>query len=145
MAVALAAVMRQIRNYFNRGDRPYSGEVTITGNVLLPAQAAPYVAIHGSAWHDGVYAVIGGALQDVPDGLPDETFTGLVWHLYPPADFLDLCKQISAYDDKHPTGAYASETFGDYSYSRSGGAQPWQQAYAAQLNAYRRMFTEVEV
>ena len=104
MAVAIADVMRHVRNFFNRGF--YRGEISITGNTLLPAQAAPYVAIQGSAYHDGVYAVIDGYLQGMADGLPDETFSGLVWQLYPPADFIRICEQISAYDEKKAEGVH---------------------------------------
>jgi hypothetical protein len=76
----------------------------------------------------------------------NEEFDGRVWLLKPPADFLDLCAEISAYDDKNPAGAYAQESFGGYSYSRrnAGGSTAWQDVFAGRLASYRgKMFSEV--
>lgn len=149
MAISIEAVMRRIKNFFNRrGEPPYMGEISITGSVLTPAPSAPWVAIRGSTYHEGVYRCDSGVLQGIPEGRPDETFTGVVWKLYPPDDFLALCEEISSYDQKNPVGAYRSESFGEYSYTRgtgsSGGVMTWEQAYASALAPYRRMFTEVE-
>lgn len=147
MAISIEAVMRRVKNFFTRrGEQPYSGEISITGNVLTPAPSALWVAIRGSLYHDGVYQCVNGYLQGVPEGRPDETFVGVVWQLYPPDDFLALCEEINSYDQKNPVGAYQSESFGDYSYTRgtgSGGVMTWEQAYASALAPYRRMFTEV--
>ena len=144
MAVSVAAVMRHIRNYFDRGYR--YGDFTIIGGALTPAPDSAYVYIAGSVLHDGVWALSGDMLQGVPDGLRDESFSGRVYELHPPDDFLRLCGEISEYDDKNPVGALQSESFGDYSYTRAsvqGGAQGWQAAFRPQLDAYRRMVTEV--
>lgn len=146
MAVSIAAVMRRVRNYFERGYR--EGTFSIVGNVLSPAVDAPMIAVTGSRYHDGVYASVNG-IMSVEGVKPDETFEGIVWKLYPPDDFLGLCKQISQYDDKNPVGALASESFGDYSYTRGsdgqGGVMGWDKAFADGLASYRRMFTEVNV
>lgn len=147
MAVSIAAVMRRVRNYFERGYR--EGTFSIVGNVLSPAVDAPMIAVTGSKYHDGVYASVNGIMQGVESVKPDETFDGIVWKLYPPDDFLQLCEQISKYDDKNPVGAFASESFGDYSYTRGtdgkGGVAGWNNAFAASLASYRQMFTEVDV
>ena len=141
MAVSIAAVMRQVRNFFVRGYM--DGEFIIGGGVLTPEPPAHFVAITGSAFSDGVYSVF--------DGFPSSAsgkFTGRVWLLHPPDDFLALCQQISAYDDQNPVGAMQSESFGEYSYTRAvgnSGAIPWQTAFAQQLAPYRRMFAEVDV
>ena len=146
MAVSVAAVMRQINKFFVGGYR--SGDFAITGGALSPAPSCGYVYIQGSKRHDGVWAVSGDMLTDLPDGLPDETFTGRVYELNPPGDFLALCGEISSYDDAHPVGEMQSETFGDYSYTRAsaqGGEHGWQSEYRTRLNAYRtRMYTEVD-
>lgn len=140
MAVSMAAVMRHVRNYFERGY--IDGTFTVSGGMLTPAPQTPYFAVQGSLGYDGVYSVFEG----LPENMP-ETFTGRVWLLHPPDDFVSLCEQISAYDDKNPVGALQSETFGEYSYTRYNGysgPQTWQTAFAAYLTPYRRMFTEVE-
>lgn len=145
MAVSMAAVMRQIRNYFERGYR--AGTFSITDGVLTPTPSCRYVYIQGSASHDGVWSLADGALQDVPDGIPNEAFTGRVYALHPPNDFIALCREISDYDSKNPIGALQSESFSDYSYTRAGGGsagtQGWQADFASRLAPYRRMYTEV--
>lgn len=145
MAVSVAAVMRQCRNYFPTGYM--DGTFRITGNVL-PGVDSPWVYISGSAYHDGVWQLADGYLTGRSvDGLGDESFDGRVWMLNPPEDFLELCKEIKAYEEKNPIGAFASESFGAYSYTRgtgNGQAQGWPAAFSAQLAPYRRMFTEVK-
>lgn len=142
MAVSIAAVMRRVRNFFER--ESIEGTFTIAGGVLAPIPDAPYIAVSGSSWHDGVFPV-----GELPDDKPDETFDGNVWGLHPPDDFLAMCEAIKAYDEKNPVGAYQSESFGQYSYTRGnvGGTagNGWEAAFACQLSPYRRMFTEVDV
>ena len=126
MAVSMGSVMRHCRNYFEEGS--YDGEIVIEGGQLItPALAhGRYIAIRGSAWNDGVH--------QVGDELTDETFTGRVWVLSPPAAFVAL----------------QSESFGSYSYSRGSagnvtGAAGWQGAFAGRLNDYQRLMSEVMV
>lgn len=142
MAVAMGSVMRHCRNYFETGS--YDGEIVIEGGQLItPALAhGRYIAIRGSAYNDGVH--------QVGDALTDETFTGRVWVLSPPAAFVALVEEISAYDDKNPVGALQSESFGSYSYSRGSagnvtGAAGWHGAFAGRLNDYQRLMSEVMV
>ena len=142
MAVSMGSVMRHCRNYFEAGS--YDGEITIAGGQLItPALAhGRYIAILGSAYNDGGH--------QVGDELTDETFTGRVWVLSPPAAFVELVEEISAYDDKNPVGALQSESFGSYSYSRGSagsvpGAAGWQGAFAGRLNDYQRLTSEVMV
>ena len=154
MAVSIAAVMRRVRNYFER--ECIEGAFAICGGVLEPMPDAPYIAISGSARHDGVFpasALSGELTGDELSGLinhdivlaKDETFDGKVWGLHPPDDFLALCEEISAYDGKNPIGAPQSESFGAYSYSRGAAEGGWEAAFAGRLLPYRRMFTEVNV
>lgn len=143
MAVSVAAVMRHINNFFEVGC--ITGGFVISGNAIVPAPDAPWCFVKGTCLHDGVYKVEGGKLVGFPDHLPDEESDGIVWLLNPPADFLDLCALISAYDDKNPVGAYMQESFGGYSYMRGqNGSMSWQKAFAAHLAPYRKMYTEVK-
>ena len=146
MAVSVAAVMRQCRNYFETGY--IDGTFRITGNALSGAEGAKWVFISGSLYHNAVWEIVDGYLtgRDV-DGLPDEEFDGRIWFLDPPPDFLELCKTIKTYEEKNPVGALAQERFGEYSYMRgmSGRASDssWTAAFSAELLPYRRMYTEV--
>lgn len=141
MGVTIAAVMRHVNNYFQRAEETISGTISITGGAVTPTVAAPYVCIHGSAHHDGVHRL--GELEGA-----DETFTGTIWQLYPPADFIDLCQQIAAFDTETPLSPLQSESLGEYSYTRAQGKTAavlsWHEAFAISLAPYRRMFTEVK-
>lgn len=146
MAVSVAAVMRQCRNYFQTGY--IDGTFRITGNALHGVSGAHFVFISGSAYHDGVWEMCDSYLtgRDVA-GLHDEEFTGRVWLLNPPPEFLELCATIKTYEEKNPVGALVQERFGEYSYMRgqAGTARDasWQVAFGLALAPYRRMFTEV--
>lgn len=139
MAVSIAAVMRHVRNYFERGC--VEGEFAVSGGVLTPAPNAPFFAVEGSMFHDGVYRP--GEMKEAPH----EKFSGKVWLLCPPDDFLKLCEEISAFDDANPASTMQSESFGEYSYTRGGDSskQTWAAVFSSKLNSYRRMFTEVGV
>lgn len=143
MAVNVAAVMRQINNYFEVGHM--DGTIVISGNAILPVPRAEWCFVKGSMTHDGVWQVSDGVLTDVTAYHPDEEFDGRIWLLSPPADFLALCSEISAFDDKNPTGAYLQESFGGYSYIRSQNiaGRSWRDVFKERLAPYRRMFTEV--
>lgn len=142
MAVTVGSVMRHCRNYFERG--LFDGDFTIQGGALVsPALAdGRYIAISGSAYNDGVHKV--GA-----DTLTDESFTGRVWLLSPPASFIALAGEIAEWDEKNPTSAYTSESFGNYSYTRAsdgqGGAATWQSIFASRLRDYQLLSSEVMV
>lgn len=143
MAVSVAAVMRHCRNFFEVGH--VDGNIAISGNAITPVPGSPWCYITGSWFHDGAWMTDGGHIENLPSNLPDEEFTGRVWTLNPPRDFLDLCEAISAYDDKNPTGALLQESFGNYSYMRNQAiaGQSWQMAFREQLAPYRRVFSEV--
>lgn len=138
MTDTIAVVMRHCNNYFER--EKVEGEIVIDRDgVLSPAMDAPYVAIKGSAYHDGVYRT-----QEVPGGIA-ERFHGEVWGLYPPVGFIALCGEIEAFAAKRAEGAPTGESFGGYSVSYGANAATWQGAFADRLRPYRRMFTEVGV
>ena len=139
--IQVGDVMRACRNYF-----PASfthGAWTITDGLLTPDLAVKpggWIAVTGSERNDGVYQL------DDSGGVPgatDESFTGSVWRLRPPRAFIALCEEIAAYDAAHPASTVASESFGEYSVSLSGGG--WEAAFAARLAPWRRMFAEVIV
>lgn len=145
MAVSVAAVMRQCRNYFETGY--IDGTFRITGNALSGADGARWVYISGSECHNGVWEVYNGYLTGRSvAGLHDEEFEGRIWFLDPPPEFLALCETIKTYEEKNPVGAFAQERFGEYSYMRnmrSGADTGWAASFRNELAQYRRMFTEV--
>ena len=114
MLQTVSALMSQCRNYFETGY--IDGTFRITGNVLEGVEGAHYVYISGSLYHNGVWEICDGYLtgREV-DPFHDEEFDGRVWFLNPPPDFLAICKNINAYDEKNPMSAIIRETFGGYS------------------------------
>ena len=152
MADMTGAVMAQVRNYFE-GD-PIEGQISVTaeGMIMLPDDLPMclYVAICGSAMHDGVWRVSGGYIFDgeaTPE-LPAECFVGTVWPLYPPQAFLRICKDVAAFEAERGLSPVVSESFGGYSYSLAtgqNGPMTWQERFSQKLRPYCRMFTEVGV
>lgn len=147
MGATVADVMRHLNNYFETGYR--KTDFSITGGVLSPGEClhpGGYIAIEGSCFHNGVWKLGPGLTLEGNTEL-DETFNGKVWFLFPPKDFLALCKDIADFDKKTPVGALQSETFEDYSYTRvtgqNGAVLGWKEAFAPFLSHYRKMFTEV--
>ena len=143
MAVTIEAVMRHCNNFFVKAWM--DGEFTVTDGQLTDEavlSSARFYAIEGSRFCDGVYG----------EGIPNdgnETFTGRVWLLNPPSDFLMLCKKASEYDEAVPANAPVSESFGAYSYSRPTGSNgapvSWKDALKSELARYWKPFTEVHI
>lgn len=151
--MTLTEVCQYLRNWFNRkpngADLPkWQGTFTITSgtlqnNGLVEGQ---YFRILGSLFNDGVHKV--------GDVLTDETFEGAVWAMAVPQEVIDLVAEIGEWQDKYGgvdsanLSPYNSESFGGYSYSKSGGgaansasggAGTWQSVYASRLNMWRKI------
>ena len=138
-------VMREVRNVFPAACT--EGTFVLSGGALSPDCALlpeDWVALCGSLRNDGIYQL--DAQGRIP-GARDERFTGEVWLLRPPPEFLALCAEIIAWDGRNSRDAVTRESFGDYSWSRAvdryGLPLDWRDAFAARLLPYRRMFREV--
>ena len=84
----------------------------------------------------------------------EPAFSGAVWDMRVPPEIVDLDAEVEAWSAKY-AGAdsaamspFDSENFTDYSYSKSSGASSggngngpvsWQSAFAAALNAWRKV------
>ena len=139
MTVKVSDVMRHVRNHFVRD--AITGNWAHTEGVLTPSEhLAPgmWIALSGKDTPQGVYQLDenGG----IPN-MPNTTFTGTVYLLDPPADFIRLCGDIGCWAAAHPDPSVSSEKLGEYSVSRS--AVTWETAFAPALAPYRRMFPEV--
>lgn len=141
MTVKVSDVMRHVRNHFIIHSIHTTWQHT--GGVLTPnaaLQPGMWIAVTGPDAPSGVYQLDeeGG----IPD-LADVTWTGRVYILHPPADFIHLCGDIACWAAANPDPAITAEKLGEYSASRR--AVTWQEAFAPALAPYRRMFTEVQV
>ena len=139
----LTELCAEIRNYFLRGDDDiHAGSYEIKdGSLVLPFLLnKQYFRIVGSALNDGVY-------QYPAEGLIDESFAGAVWAMAVPPQVIALSREIDEWNEKNAdaiNSPYTSESFGNYSYSKSAGSQgggvlAWQDQFRAKLNPYRRL------
>ena len=118
----------------------------ITGDYSL--QENQYFRIVGSVFNDGVYKF------DDDLELEDETFDGAIWAMAVPKEVIALAADIKDWSDKYlgidsaDMSPFNSESFGGYSYSKSGGASSsgnvdlsgtWQGAFADRLNHWRKI------
>lgn len=139
----LEQVLNHLHNWFEVGIHP--GTYTIlNGNIVLPfLQSGQYYRIVGSIFNDGLYRY-----GTENEQLQNETFDGAIWALAIPKTVISLSDEISVWLDKYGSvieNPYTSESFGGYSYSKSGsmddgaGSSSWQAAFRAQLNPWRKL------
>lgn len=148
----LTEICANIKNYFTYEKDKHIGDFAIVDGQITPSFDIPtdYIRIVGSHLNDGVHkrGDNGFELQD------EAEFHGAVWVMSPPKAFLDLAAEIADWQaknggvDSQAMSPFNSESFGGYSYSKSGGnaaggsssgGASWQNAYATRLNAYRRI------
>ena len=135
----LAELCAEVRNYFETEKR--FGDFTISGGTFAPSdfiKDGQYFRIVGSTFNDGVY-------RYPATGLTDETFTGAVWAMSLPPDFIALSTEIEEYNnsDAGKTSPFTSESFGGYAYTKAtdsnGAPVGWQKAFASRLNLWRKI------
>lgn len=145
----LGEICRELNNWFDENPKAGSkdrlfGEFVIKDGVIdlseTDIKPGQYFRIVGSVLNDGVY-------QHPASGLTDETFDGAVWLMYVPNEILRLAQDIEAWQEKYggidsaAMSPFQSESFGGYSYSKSGsgGAMTWKSQFADRLSAYRKI------
>ena len=142
----LETVLMYLNNWFAVGR--YDDTYTIEdGKLTLPFLVnGQYFRILGSLLNDGVYKYANGTALDETGTeitLIDETFDGSVWALAIPKGFLSMVEEITVWTAKNGDGgAYTSESFGGYSYSKAtnskGMAVGWRDVFAAQLAPWKK-------
>lgn len=149
----LTELCQYCRNWFDR--KPdgsyhpkYDGTFTaVNGELTYPDMATgQHYRIMGSMLNDGVHTAGDGSLQA-------ETFSGAVCLMGIPPTFVQLAADIAEWqamyggNDSAAMSPYASESFGGYSYSKSGGgasdgttgAGTWQAAFSKRLDVWRKV------
>ena len=143
----ITEICAEIKNYFTYDKDKHPGDIKIEdGKVVGIELPTTYFAIFGSRHNNGVHKTT--------DTLVDEEFRGAEWVMSPPAAFLSLVGEITAWQtangapDSAALSPFYSESFGGYSYTKSAGstsgagnsaAASWQAAYADRLKLYRRV------
>ena len=150
----LTEICQYLKNWFNRKpdgtDYPkYYGIFTIEdGTIQMDGQLADgqYFRIMGSLFNDGIH-------KYGSDVLTDETFNGSVWALSIPPQIVQLATDIEQWQAKYGSidseamSPFQSESFGGYSYSKSGGGASdgvsgggtWQTAFRDRLASWRKI------
>lgn len=147
--MTLTELCAHLRNWFVRSesDKHYGVFEINDGALILPSgvtlREGQYFRVIGSVFSDGVH--------QHPAVFPaDETFGGEVWCMTVPSEVLTLCEEIGEWEKKYGEAAvspFISESFGGYSYTKSGGASitgtngviSWQTQFKARLNRWRKL------
>ncbi len=145
MTVTMSELMRVVRNAFVDGAadgtwRAKDGVLSGDGAPLPPG----WVMVEGGPLPGIHHIEADGAIE----GLPDGEWSGRIWLLSPPEDFVRLLEEINAWLDKHDDAGVIrrSERFGAYSQDTSyASALTWQTAFADRLMPYRKMFSTVSI
>lgn len=147
----LTELCKEINNWFNYNQPKFFGSFVIEDSKLVGdfgLQDGQYFRIVGSIFNDGVHQYT-DELE-----LVDETFDGAIWAMAIPQEVIALSQEIKGWKDKYQTldsaamSPFNSESFGGYSYSKSGGASSsgnvdlsgtWQGVFADRLNHWRKI------
>lgn len=140
----LEELMRECKNWFVVPGGVHLGLFSIAkGHISLPfLKVGQYFWIAGSVFNDGLYQYGSCVLQD-------EEFTGAVWALAVPAEFVKLAEDVQAWreaNEKAAQSPFQSESFGGYSYTKASGntaqggsALSWQSVFSARLKKWRKL------
>ena len=146
----LTQICQYLRNWFDReriiGKFAITGgEITFANGAALPLLPEQYYRLIGSVFNDGIKRYCVDTLTDEP------IFSGAVWSMAVPPDFIELVAEIEKWCGDNAqaiSSPYASESFGGYSYSlRSGGGSSgsgdagltWQGQFASRLRPWRKI------
>lgn len=146
----LSAICREVNNYFIKDNSAiHLGDYSISSGIITGISSpldflknGQYFRIVGSDLNDGVYKYTGQAIST----LKDEEFSGAIWAMSVPVDFIALAEEIKAWNDTYSAEAnspYQSESFDGYSYSKASGTNgdtSWKAQFRSRLNAYRRLY-----
>lgn len=146
-------VCREVRNFFETASE--SGDFSLFDSQIAlngVYKAGQFLLITGSLRNDGIYkiATAENGVCSLEGVCEDEVWSGTVYTLRFPPDFLALCGEIQAFQEREGNSNIVSESvLGVHSYSAAtdskGGRQKWQDVFRKELAPFRRMFTEVKI
>lgn len=149
----LTEICQYLKNWFDKdrfyGDFKIEDHVLTMGGAELPIKEGQYFRIIGSVFNDGVHL-----MNSASSDLVDEEFDGAIWLMAVSSAVISLANEIEAWQAKYGgadsvnMSPYNSESFGGYSYSKSGGgssdgntsgAGTWQGVFAKRLSLWRKI------
>jgi hypothetical protein len=152
MEIELTDLCQDLRNWFDRAR--YIGKITLDAEGGVFCNGVAVGLLEGQ-----YFRVIGSIFADGVHKYPDtetlaESFDGAVWAMAVPPPVIKLVEDITAWRGKYEAAdaaamsPFSSESFGGYSYSKSGGGSSdsanagganWKSAFAARLNQWRKI------
>lgn len=131
----LEQILRYINNWFVVD--AHSGEFSVeNGGITLPFLAnGQYFRVIGSVFNDGLH-------QYPAENMTAEMFCGTVQSLAIPADVVLLADDIAEWLKNNRSVAespFQSESFGNYSYTKSSDSAGWQGTFKTRLNVWRKL------
>lgn len=129
----------ETRNWFDVSRHIGNFEIENGTTDLDFLQEGQFFRIVGSIFNDGVYQ------YNDKLNLKDETFKGAIWAMAVPQTVIDLIDKIKQWETDNAqalNGAFASESFGGYSYSlgTSGGeGLNWQTHFKNDLERWQKI------
>lgn len=129
----------ECRNYFTSDKDKLSGDFTITNGSLNLGDSAKngqYFRVIGSTFADGIH-------QNPSVFEQDESFSGCIWLMKIPMQFIRdavLIKDwIDKYGDESSASPYTSESFDNYSYSKDSTAKGgWKSQFGTTISRWRK-------
>lgn len=145
----ISEICGYLHNYFDRDMPSYEGVFTVTDSIVyeggdMSLQNGQYFKIEGSVFNNGVW-------QYGVDTLTAETFTGTVQTMAVPPAFLQILSEIEAWQEKNSNlenpamSPYTSESFNNYSYTKSAGDSDaslkpqWALKYGGRLSQWKKL------
>lgn len=151
METTLTELCQELRNWFDRNR--YIGHITLDADGGVFCNGVAVGLLEGQ-----YYRVIGSVFADGVHKYPDtetveESFDGAVWAMAIPEPVINLAAEIAEWREKYEAvdsfsmSPFTSETVGSYSRSKgamsagsgASNAANWQSAFAARLNAWRKI------
>lgn len=153
----LTEICQYLHNWFDRYQPKWYGKMEIRdgriykNDAVIELVSGQYYRLIGTLFNDGVHQYTG----ESDASLYNEVFNGAVWSMAVPPTIISLANEIEAWQGKYggidsaAMSPYNSESFGGYSYSKSGGGsassadgnQPgtWEAAFASRLSLWRKI------
>lgn len=161
----ITEICREIRNCFAKDKETCKlygiekGDYSIKDNSLFIIKkkyiTGQYIGIKDSFLNDGIYLVKNAEesklMLDDKIQLYDEDFTGKIYTLKIPRDFIQLVEKIKTFNesDNAQNSNIISASFGiqsqTFATDKSGMKASWQNVFAKQLSKYRRMTADIEL
>lgn len=138
--IMLMAMFREVRNTFYNGYAE-KGEFAVIGGKIAVSGYFPensYALLDGAAGAMAAKVHKDGELGYIETGLPDGNYTGSIYRLKVPPDFVQLATEIDGYIKANGSRNLVSERFGEYSYTARE-TVGWEAVFRKSLDRYRKM------